>query len=119
MLPTSMVYTPAVETSMFWIRTVSPADAAVAVTRGALEKLKRDELQGVIAHEFSHILNGDMRINIRLMGALFGILLLALIGRRVLMPLFRSQVFAVALKSRTHIFSMPGTTDRTAAHALS
>jgi Zn-dependent protease with chaperone function len=63
----------------------TPADAAVAVTRGALEKLNRDELQGVIAHEFSHIMNGDMRINIRLMGALFGILLLALIGRRVLM----------------------------------
>lgn len=62
----------------------TPSDAAVAVTRGALEKLKRDELQGVIAHEFSHILNGDMRINIRLMGALFGILMLALIGRRVL-----------------------------------
>jgi Zn-dependent protease with chaperone function len=63
----------------------TPADAAVAVTRGALEKLNRNELQGVIAHEFSHILNGDMRLNIRLMGALFGILLLALIGRRVLM----------------------------------
>jgi Zn-dependent protease with chaperone function len=62
----------------------TPADAAVAVTRGALEKLDRNELQGVIAHEFSHILNGDMRINIRLMGTLFGILLLALIGRRVL-----------------------------------
>jgi Zn-dependent protease with chaperone function len=62
----------------------TPSDAAVAVTRGALEKLNRDELQGVIAHEFSHILNGDMRINIRLMGALFGILLLALIGRRIL-----------------------------------
>jgi Zn-dependent protease with chaperone function len=63
----------------------TPSDAAVAVTRGALEKLSRSELQGVIAHEFSHILNGDMRLNIRLMGALFGILLLALIGRRVLM----------------------------------
>jgi Zn-dependent protease with chaperone function len=63
----------------------TPADAAVAVTRGALEKLDRDELQGVIAHEFSHVLNGDMRLNIRLMGTLFGILLLALIGRRVLM----------------------------------
>ena len=62
----------------------SPADAAVAVTRGALEKLNRNELQGVIAHEFSHIFNGDMRLNIRLMGALFGILVLALIGRRVL-----------------------------------
>ncbi len=62
----------------------SPADAAVAVTRGALEKLNRGELQGVIAHEFSHIFNGDMRLNIRLMGALFGILVLSLIGRRVL-----------------------------------
>ena len=62
----------------------SPSDAAVAVTRGALEKLSRNELQGVIAHEFSHILNGDMRINIRLMGTLFGILMLALIVRRVL-----------------------------------
>ena len=62
----------------------SPADAAVAVTRGALEKLNRAELQGVIAHEFSHIFNGDMRLNIRLMGALFGILVLSLIGRRVL-----------------------------------
>lgn len=63
----------------------SPSDAAIAVTRGCLEKLSREELQGVIAHEFSHILNGDMRLNIRLMGALFGILLLALIGRRVLL----------------------------------
>ena len=62
----------------------SPADAAVAVTRGALEKLNRNELQGVIAHEFSHVFNGDMRLNIRLMGALFGILVLALIGRKVL-----------------------------------
>jgi Zn-dependent protease with chaperone function len=63
----------------------TPADAAITVTRGTLEDLSRDELQGVIAHEFSHVLNGDMRINIRLMGALFGILLLALIGRRVIM----------------------------------
>ena len=62
----------------------SPADAAVAVTRGALDKLDRAELQGVIAHEFSHIFNGDMRLNIRLMGALFGILMLSIIGRRVL-----------------------------------
>jgi Zn-dependent protease with chaperone function len=62
----------------------TPSDAAVAVTRGALEKLKRDELQGVIAHEFSHILNGDMRLNIRLMGLLFGILVIGLIGRKIL-----------------------------------
>ncbi|TKS52754.1 peptidase M48 Ste24p [Luteimonas yindakuii] len=63
----------------------SSTDAAVAVTRGALERLNRDELQGVIAHEFSHVLNGDMRINIRLMGVLFGILMLGLIGRRILL----------------------------------
>ncbi|MBT8082988.1 MAG: M48 family metallopeptidase [Gammaproteobacteria bacterium] len=61
----------------------SPSDAAVAVTRGTLELLERDELQGVIAHEFSHILNGDMRLNIRLMGVLFGIMVLALIGRLI------------------------------------
>ena len=63
----------------------SPSDAVVAVTRGALDKLNRDELQGVIAHEFSHILNGDMRLNIRLIGVLFGILMLGLIGRKILM----------------------------------
>lgn len=62
----------------------SPTDAAVAVTRGALEQLSRDELQGVIAHEFSHILNGDMRLNIRLMGILFGILSISVIGRVLL-----------------------------------
>ncbi|MDH5822945.1 M48 family metallopeptidase [Luteimonas sp. RD2P54] len=63
----------------------SPSDAAVAVTRGALDRLNRDELQGVVAHEFSHVLNGDMRLNIRLMGILFGILMLGLIGRKILM----------------------------------
>lgn len=63
----------------------SPNDAVIAVTRGALDRLNRDELQGVVAHEFSHILNGDMRLNIRLMGLLFGILVLGVIGRRILM----------------------------------
>lgn len=62
----------------------SPADAAVCVTQGCLQQLNRDELQGVIAHEFSHVLNGDMRINIRLMGLLFGILALSVIGRQLL-----------------------------------
>ena len=61
-----------------------PADAAVCVTQGCLERLNRDELQGVIAHEFSHVLNGDMRINIRLMGLVFGILVLSVIGRQIL-----------------------------------
>lgn len=60
------------------------SDAAVTVTRGTLETLSRDELQGVIGHEFSHILNGDMRLNMRLMGFLFGILVIGLIGRAVL-----------------------------------
>jgi Zn-dependent protease with chaperone function len=62
----------------------APSDAAVTVTRGALDRLNRDELQGVIAHEFSHVLNGDMRLNIRLIGLLFGIMVLALIGRKIL-----------------------------------
>lgn len=62
----------------------SPADAAIAVTRGTLDKLDRAELQGVIAHEFSHILNGDMRLNIRLIGVIFGILVLSIIGQRVM-----------------------------------
>ncbi|CAN5282535.1 M48 family metallopeptidase [soil metagenome] len=55
-------------------------DAAVGVTRGAIDQLSRDELQGVIAHEFSHIFNGDMRLNIRLIGILNGILLLHIMG---------------------------------------
>lgn len=62
----------------------TPEDAVVVVTRGALETLSRDELQGVIAHEFSHVLNGDMRLNIRLMGVLHGILLIALVGYWIL-----------------------------------
>ncbi len=60
------------------------ADAIVAVSAGCLEQLTRDELQGVIAHEFSHIINGDMRLNLRLMGILHGILVIALIGYWVL-----------------------------------
>jgi Zn-dependent protease with chaperone function len=62
----------------------SPRDAVVSVSRGALNHLTRDELQGVVAHEFSHLLNGDMRLNLRLMGLLHGILLIALIGQLLL-----------------------------------
>ncbi len=69
----------------------TPADAAVTVTRGCMDKLTRDELQGVVAHEFSHVLNGDMRLNIRLMGVLFGILVLGILGRRVLEGTGRSR----------------------------
>ena len=62
----------------------SPADAAIAVTRGAATRLKREELQGVVAHEFSHILNGDMRLNLRLLGWTFGLLAVAIVARTVL-----------------------------------
>jgi len=74
----------------------SPSDAAIAVTRGTLELLDRDELQGVIAHEFSHILNGDMKLNIRLMGVLFGIIALGLVGRLV----FRGSYYTSIVSSR-------------------
>jgi Zn-dependent protease with chaperone function len=59
----------------------APGDAVVAVSQGCLNYLTRDELQGVVAHEFSHILNGDMRLNIRLIGVIFGIMALSIIGR--------------------------------------
>ena len=61
-----------------------PGDATITVTRGCMKILSRDELQGVIGHEFSHILNGDMRLNLRLIGIIFGILCLAIIGRVLL-----------------------------------
>ena len=57
------------------------SNAVVAVTRGTLETLNRDELQGVIGHEFSHILHGDMRLNIRMIGVLAGIVFIGSIGR--------------------------------------
>jgi Zn-dependent protease with chaperone function len=63
---------------------LTTSDAVVTVTRGTLEKLTRDELQGVIAHEFSHILNGDMRMNVRVAAIIFGILVIGLSGRAVL-----------------------------------
>ncbi|WP_211468352.1 M48 family metallopeptidase [Collimonas silvisoli] len=59
-------------------------EAVVAVTRGTLNRLTRDELQGVIGHEFSHILNGDMRLNIHLIGVLFGIQMIAGFGQQLM-----------------------------------
>lgn len=56
-------------------------DAAVGVTQGAIDQLDRDELQGVIAHEFSHILNGDMGLSTKLSGWIFGIVMLTVLGR--------------------------------------
>ena len=69
----------------------TPADAAVTVTQGCLDKLTRDELQGVVAHEFSHVLNGDMRLNIRLMGVVFGILVIGIAGRKLMENTGRSK----------------------------
>ncbi len=62
----------------------SPADAAIAVTRGAATRLRREELQAVIAHEFSHILNGDSRLYLRLLGLTFGLLAIATVARLAL-----------------------------------
>jgi Zn-dependent protease with chaperone function len=62
----------------------SPRDAVIGVTRGTIDHLSREQLQGVIAHEFSHIFNGDMRLNIRLMGVLNGILIIGIIGYYIL-----------------------------------
>jgi Zn-dependent protease with chaperone function/uncharacterized tellurite resistance protein B-like protein len=82
----------------------STGDMVICVTAGALKYLNRDELQGVIGHEFSHILHGDMRLNLRLMGIIFGILCLAIIGRILLytrgdrrnpLPLFGLVLIAV------------------------
>lgn len=73
----------------------SASDAVISVTHGAMTMLSRDELQGVIAHEFSHLLNGDMKLNLRLMGLIFGILCLTVIGRILIQ--FRGKSNAVAI----------------------
>ncbi|MDD5261373.1 MAG: M48 family metallopeptidase [Methylacidiphilales bacterium] len=65
------------------------ADTAIGVTRGCIRRLSRDELQGTIAHEFSHILNGDMRMNMRLSCLTFGILFIALTGKQIIQLPFR------------------------------
>ena len=61
-----------------------PGDAVIAVSRGCLEYLTRDELQGVMGHEFSHIVNGDMRLDLRLTGTIFGIMALTVLGYYVM-----------------------------------
>ena len=70
----------------------TPGHSVVAVTRGALERLSRDELQGVLAHELSHVLNADTRLDLRLMAAVGGLTVLALMGRVILKNVsFRSR----------------------------
>jgi Zn-dependent protease with chaperone function len=84
----------------------TPADAVIGVTRGCLQQFSRPQLQGVIAHEFSHILNGDMRLNIRLIAVLHGILFIGLIGE-LLMRSSRSRGFS-SRKSNTSSFVILG-----------
>ena len=79
---------------------LEPTNAAVAVTRGAVELLTRDELQGVLAHEFSHILNGDMALNVRLMALLHGILVLSQLGRQLAVPRREERRFGRAARSK-------------------
>ncbi len=68
-----------------------PQDAVIGITRGCIQLLNRDELQGVVAHEFSHILHGDMRLNIRLVGILNGILFIGLVGELLLRSAFYNR----------------------------
>jgi Zn-dependent protease with chaperone function len=74
----------------------TPRDAVIGVTQGLIDHLSREQLQGVIAHEFSHIFNGDMRLNIRLMGVLNGILIIGLAGYYIL----RSGAYSSRSRSR-------------------
>ncbi|MGJ8694837.1 MAG: M48 family metallopeptidase [Verrucomicrobiaceae bacterium] len=70
-----------------------PSNAVIGVTRGTLQRLSREELEGVVAHEFSHILNGDMRLNMRLIGLVFGLVVLSIIGRGMV-EMLRFQSFS-------------------------
>ena len=74
-----------------------PEDAVIGVTTGAIEQLNRDELQGVIGHEFSHILNGDMRINIRLICVNFGLNVIGWIGFWLLIAAFCTLLLLMAV----------------------
>jgi Zn-dependent protease with chaperone function/uncharacterized tellurite resistance protein B-like protein len=67
----------------------SPHEAVIIATRGAVQKLSRDELQGVMGHEFSHILNGDMALNVRLVGVLAGLTWLADSAERLVFEVAR------------------------------
>ncbi|MEW6690582.1 MAG: M48 family metalloprotease [Pseudomonadota bacterium] len=80
---------------------MSPGQAVVIVTRGALEQLSRDELQAVIAHEFSHILNGDIRVNLRAVYVLQGIVFLSAIGR------FMMQYYSVGTEEGRRFLHLP------------
>lgn len=88
----------------------TPADAVIGITRGSLDQFNREQLQGVIAHEFSHILNGDMRLNIRLIAILHGIVFIGLIGEILLRSARRSSLsgFGSRRKSNGNIVILGG-----------
>ncbi len=79
----------------------SSRDAVISVTQGLVDHLNREQLQGVIAHEFSHIFNGDMRLNIQLIGALNGILIIGIIGYELLRLPFRGSSHRVTSRRRS------------------
>jgi len=81
----------------------SPNEAVVIVTQSALEKLTRDELQGVIGHEFSHILNGDMQLNLRLLGLLYGVVFIGQSGQFLLRMATAGAVGVEREKQMIHI----------------
>ena len=78
--PTPDVYLVPGEAINAFAAGTTPHNAVIGVTRGAVRHLSRDELQGVVAHEFSHIMNGDMRLNIRLIAIVHGIVLISYLG---------------------------------------
>jgi len=81
-VPVPMVYVMDHENSInAFAAGTEPTNAVIGVTRGCLERLNREELQGVIAHEFSHILNGDMKMNMRMIGWVFGLMGISIIGQ--------------------------------------
>ncbi|MFT6914515.1 MAG: Zn-dependent protease with chaperone function [Motiliproteus sp.] len=85
----------------------SPADAVIGLTQGCIERLNRPQLQGVIAHEFSHILNGDMRLNLRLIAILYGIVFIGSIGALLLrFGLVRGQRSTKSAKGRLSVFGL-------------
>lgn len=80
----------------------TPQDAVIGVTRGAIQTLARDELQGVVAHEFSHVLHGDMRLNMRLIALLYGILVIGLVGRMLLRGMATRRVVRGSRRGNGH-----------------
>lgn len=81
----------------------TPGEAVMVVTHGAITQLTRDELQGVVGHEFSHILNGDMRINVRLIALLAGILMIGQIGQFLLQSGFSRRRYRSSKDDRAQV----------------